>query len=304
MTKEEFFSLNLDYNNYSWKELDEIAGVGESTTKYWLKKAGIKKGSRGNGSEKRKLVGDGSIERLVKEGYSTSQIAEKVGLTARQVTSYRNKQSIGVDSNPEMNRFDKISISSIQEQVIIGSLLGDGWIDVADRDRNYCRLCFQHSIKQSEYCIYKYNLMKEIGNYPTITSRPDQFWKYCEDNYKQITFKSDQNPIFEEYRQNWYIPKKRIYRPDFEKLDVLGLAIWYMDDGSNSKKGGCIIHCQGFPLEDVEYMKDFLTKKFNLELFITKRNQLYITKESKKILFKLIESFVPNTMKYKVIASK
>ena len=66
----------------------------------------------------------------------------------------------------------------------------------------------------------------------------------------------------------WYNPIKHICIEDFKKINGLGLAIWYMDDGSKCKDGGGIISTNCFSLEELEQVKNERkkhSKKINYE---------------------------------------
>lgn len=247
--------------------------------------------------KRKKIFEKEVIEELINLGFSTLQIAQKLGLTSRQVVSYRNKNKIGAKS-----KFGKFELSEIEEQVVIGSLLGDGWIDISNKERQYCRLGFEHSMKQELYCLFKYDLLKRIGKEPKIRKRYDK-----RDNFSNIseliTFKSLQHPLFLSYRNNWYNPTKQLCKKDFDKLGPLGLAIWYMDDGWNQKYGACI-STQCFSNSDLQYMRDKLEERFGLTCTIRGNNVLYITSESKERFFSIIKEYVPNIMAYKIAPFK
>lgn len=245
----------------------------------------------------KKIFNKEEVENLINLGYSTSQIAKKLNVTVRQLVCHRNYCKNGAKS-----KFGKLELNKIEEQIIIGSLLGDGWIDISNKKRNYCRLGFEHSIKQEMYCLFKYEFLKRIGKKPKIKIRYDSREKFLK-FFKSITFKSLQHPIFEGYRKRWYNPNKKLCKGDFDKIEPLGVAIWYMDDGWNQKYGTGI-STQCFSKEDLKYIKNKLLEKFNINCTIRSNNTLYITNKSKKHFFILIKNYIPDIMYYKIAPFK
>ena len=145
------------------------------------------------------------------------------------------------------------ALNDDQLQLIYGSYLGDGYIDITKKNRYRLRII--HCEKQKEYCSWK----AEMFNINKLN--------YCEKNgYSQKPAYNFQTKIFD-LEEN--IPKNTKIVPDWilDNLDERGIAIWYMDDSSINKrqlKNGNIsnyisIHSNNF---DYETQKKFV-KKFN-----------------------------------------
>lgn len=108
------------------------------------------------------------------------------------------------------------------EQVLIGSLLGDGHIS-----KKSCRFEEIHSTKQLPYLKWKANILsKHFGG--VIRSRVIR-----SRDKKEVRYRSKVHPHFASLRVLWYPNgKKVIPEGALEQLDSLGLSIWYQDDGS------------------------------------------------------------------------
>lgn len=246
--------------------------------------------------KRERLISETKLRELIDKKLSTSQIAEKLNVSVRQVVCKRNKLKIGART-----RFGVLDLSSDEEQVIIGSILGNGWIDCTNKERNYYRLCFSHSIKQELYCQYKFKLLSRIGKEPKINIKKDKREGFSPLS-EYVIFKSKQHPIFKEYRDRWYKPNKILCKEDFDKIEGLGLAVWYMDDGWN-RKYGASISTQSFSKEDIEYMIHKIKEKFDIKCTVTSARILNISSESKDKFFSLIKKYIPNSMAYKIASN-
>lgn len=80
----------------------------------------------------------------------------------------------------------------------------------------------------------------------------------CHDNrfkikdYTQPLFYTESLKCLKNFYDRWYTPKKSMCLEDFSKINPLGLAIWYMDDGYKPKYGGCCLCTQSFSKEKLE----------------------------------------------------
>jgi len=111
------------------------------------------------------------------------------------------------------------SLSKVQQQLILGSVLGDGYL----RKKVNAHLQITHSAKQKSYVDWKYNILKNI----VIT--PPKFYK---GNGSRVGYRffTKSIPELTDFYDKFYqsgrkaVPKNLILSP-------LSLAVWYMDDG-------------------------------------------------------------------------
>ncbi|MDV3426223.1 MAG: endonuclease, partial [Bacillota bacterium] len=126
----------------------------------------------------------------------------------------------------------KVSLTQLEQNIIVGSILGDGNLTYAPRSRNaYYREHF--SIKQKEYREWKMN---------NIHSMKFRIEKECH-------LKSPSHPVFTELYDKFYINGIKTITEDNIKLlnHPIGLACLYMDDGTlmisaSKSKGAIRIH--------------------------------------------------------------
>lgn len=108
-------------------------------------------------------------------------------------------------------------LNSDQEQIILGSFLGDG--NIANHGRSRFRLRMTHGFDQMEYCEWKANMFGA----KTRLVKDNGYAKN-----PAIAFNSEM------FGMNQILPKTKQNCPQWvlDKLDARGLSIWFMDDGS------------------------------------------------------------------------
>ena len=187
----------------------------------------------------------------------------------------------------------KYLFSKEQEEVIIGSLLGDGCICSPTN-----RFKVAHGIKQNEYCLYKMSLFSNLN--------PIQY------NHAKggIAFEIGNSEELNYYRSLCYgvDNKKRLITKEFiSKLTEKAIAIWFMDDGNLSGShakwgnGKISISVSSYSFEEIELLKNYLSDNGYGEATITKTKRLVFNgTESEKFQFKIAKWIHPS-MRYKII---
>lgn len=198
-----------------------------------------------------------------------------------------------------------IYISNNANQIILGSLLGDG--SVVKKPTNGI-FSFRHSLVQKDYALYKYNLLKQENLDVKYVERAKSYKqskinnRYIKDNGFCAVY-SKVNQAFNKYREEWYTPTKEVPDSVYE-LNNLGLAIWYMDDGCLHYPTGAYFSTNGFNHNSLLKLKDMLLKNFNLHVNIHKNKDkeiLYLVQADFNKFVSLIKDFVCPSMNYKII---
>lgn len=121
---------------------------------------------------------------------------------------------------------DNIALSQEQQQIIFGGLLGDSYYN---KKRSVIK--FSHSKKQNEYLKWKYSFFngEDISKF---------YIRHYKEGYENESFEfKNKNHKFDDLctflDKNLYSNsgRKKISLKYLKQLDVLGLAIWWMDDG-------------------------------------------------------------------------
>ena len=127
------------------------------------------------------------------------------------------------------------SLSQMQISVIIGSLLGDGYLRIISGRRN-AFLEINHSIKQKDYVDWKYTVLKNI----TVSAPKERIIDKTRTAYR---FYTRQLPELTQLHKKFYRDGKKIV-PDDLFLTPLSLAVWFMDDGSKCRTSDVYLNTQ------------------------------------------------------------
>ena len=182
----------------------------------------------------------------------------------------------------------KLVINSRQEDIIIGSLLGDAYITRRGQ------IQFEQSGKQKEYLYWKHQELGSIS-YKNI-SKVERFDKRFSKRYISYRFWTRQ--YFLSWREKFYKDDKKIVPKDI-RLTPLSLAIWYMDDGCLSDNH-CIIATDGFSKEDIIFLQDAFLKRFLIKSSVKNGSKIAIKRESFNTFFSLVNPYILSSMRHKI----
>ena len=180
-------------------------------------------------------------------------------------------------------------LSGQQRQVLLGSLLGDGYLMPTTSGH-----CFRvgHGLAQAGYVDWKYRHLRDfVRSAPRASGRT-------------YYFRTISMPELSAFRQLWYrTGRKSLPAESLQaELGPLGLAVWFMDDGSLEGRQ-VRINSQSFSLDENEQLSGFLRAKFGIEsrLNLDKgRGRLRISEASIGRLKSLIGPHIIPEMLYKL----
>lgn len=185
-------------------------------------------------------------------------------------------------------------LTSVQKSVIIGSILGDGYLRVT-RGRNDAFLEINHSLKAKEYVDWKYKILKNLVKSPPKQRENGKKWKIA------YRFYTRQHPELTCLLKKFYRNGRKVIPKDLE-LNPLILAVWFIDDGSKTKKSNVYLNTQQFSFKDQRRLL-YLLRKLGIEARLNKNKKYYrirILKESIQKLNKLIGPYIIPPMRYKL----
>lgn len=182
------------------------------------------------------------------------------------------------------------SLSEKQQSLIIGCLLGDGYM----RCKTNAHLQITHSIHQKEYVDWKYRILSNIVRTPPKAYRGNG-------GRVGYRFFTRSLPSLTRYYHLFYDNgRKRIPRDLI--LNEFSLACWYMDDGSKSHRS-CYLNTQQLTLTDQQYLCILMRKRFGLRPAIDKDKQYFRLRfsvcESAQLVTK-IQPHVIASLRYKL----
>ena len=179
--------------------------------------------------------------------------------------------------NPN-NQKTKCILNNEQYQVMLGSYLGDGCLQKQSIYNTY-RLNFTQGIKQLDYLKWKTDAFNLTNSIKTIKSGYTN---------KENIFQSKYSPTF--------ILEDTPFNLALKDLNPLGLAIWFMDDGSRYK-----INSNSFTKEENELLCKMLKDNFSIPSKIIKESNgfysIHILDEAK--LYETIKDYLYPGFEYK-----
>ncbi|MFW9916165.1 MAG: hypothetical protein ACFFGZ_11215 [Candidatus Thorarchaeota archaeon] len=184
-----------------------------------------------------------------------------------------------------------------ENQVLIGSLLGDGSVNKVGVFRE------EHSINQKDYLYWKGE--KLVGLVPRFIFRELRAnWTFKK--RKLIAMYSRTFDCFGELRNEWYPEGKKIIPESIWQIEPLGLAIWFQDDG-NKGKAGFRFATHAFSKKDHRLLQNVLQEKFNIKADIglhrvqgKQFRYLRMKKNPARRFEEIIAAFVHSSMQYKL----
>lgn len=188
-----------------------------------------------------------------------------------------------------------------QRAILVGTILGDGHLETTNKGKTF-KLRIEHSISQKAYVDWLYEYFKPMVNTPPRIKQQLVQGKY----YQKYGFSTLALTSFRFYGQQFYPRGKKVVPAMIHKLITpLGLAVWFMDDGSlkSAQHRARIINTQGFSDADLIVLRKMLEQKFQIMTTLRKQKegmQLYILSGEIERFIELIKSYVIPTMEYKI----
>ena len=192
-----------------------------------------------------------------------------------------------------------LKLNQKQKEVLVGLLLGDGHLATQNGGRTYA-LKIEHSVKQRAYVDWLYELYKKwVRTPPQIKYREGEPFSYYFSTYAHGAFRF--------YGQQFYLNGKKVVPHLIGKLlTPLGLAIWFMDDGSlkSQRHKTFIIHAIGYEKRELEQLQSVLLGKFGIKTNLHRQKKiywrLYVYSESAERFREHTEKYILPSMGYKL----
>ncbi len=194
-----------------------------------------------------------------------------------------------------------LKLSEIQKNVLVGLLLGDGHIELSPNGKT-ARLKVEYSVKNSDYVDFLYKIFKNLVRMTPRTRTVKGFGK----NFDRVGFTTLCLPDFLHFRDLFYQGKTKIVPSNISKLlTSIGLAVWFMDDGSYKSKEckGKLLCTHNFNSKEIGLLCKVLDHDFALGAIprIQKDGtEIYINASSYEKLKTIISPFMVKSFLYKI----
>lgn len=192
-------------------------------------------------------------------------------------------------------------------------LLGDASIPKARTEGTTHHLQITHCMEQEEYLLQKKKILEHLTSVRFYTDQVNNT------NYKCCRLVTRTHPFYDAMRDHMYHEGRKTFDEHVLKcLTPLGLALWYLDDGSISLRGNLMIpvmatHC--FNAVEHDLLSRMLQKRFALQWRVNRTTTTYkgikkntmilrLREKDRDKFFDLIRDNVPDCLKYKIDSSK
>lgn len=263
------------------------------------------------------MISKAELDRLYNtDKLSLSQIAQRVGLS--YATVQRTMRRFGLRTrdyalaSANMNNQRIIKFNYEQEQLVLGSLLGDASLwHWTMRSNKKCgstltgyKLSFSHTQKQLDYLLHK----KAIIGGCAVGQRRSGYGSII----KHFTF--SHTPTLRLYAELCLGSdhKKHVSVRWLDKLDWLGIAYWYMDDGSllvekKYRRPTVTFHTESFTAAELSLLQEMLRDRFGLDTRRATANsdprqQVLSSRHKNEVMTFLanMKEYIVPTMHYKI----
>jgi len=195
--------------------------------------------------------------------------------------------------------------TDVQLQLILGSSIGDSSIWRTRSDNIVVRV--NHSDTQKKYFDLKYRVLQSYLREPYVGPNNKRGFNkrahakiYSAEIHPSKQLRSVHRLLYLDVKH------KKLNLDYLNKLNEIGLAFWYMDDGSysgNEVSPTCSIHLNKLSKKEKDAIMSYFKNKWNLEVVIKRYGKdtrvIFNTKACKR-LFTLISQYVLESMQYKL----
>jgi hypothetical protein len=193
------------------------------------------------------------------------------------------------------NSKQKTILSDHQLDVLVGTLLGDGWLEKGEPHWQ-ARFGFKQKLANANYVNHVYKVLENLTGTP-----PKQ-------NQNDFQFKTLSSRTFDFYYNQFYPKgKKRVPSMIHKMLTPRAIAYWFMDDGWNwnGNSNTFVFSTDGFSKADVERLSDLLNTKFSLNTRVrlragTNYPRIFVYANCWKTFFDIIDPYILDEFRYKL----
>lgn len=196
-----------------------------------------------------------------------------------------------------------LGLTTKQHEVLIGLLLGDGHLEYSPTTKR-ARLKVEQRENAYAYIEWLYNVFQPWIR-GTIRTKV-QSLRTTGRSYRKYYFTTYRHQLLAHYHQLFYRERIKIVPENIsDLLTPLGLAIWFMDDGSvkSHESKGRILNTHAFDQNEIDQLCNVLQNKFLLQAWPRQQKdgiQIYISGKSAEAFQALIEPNIISMMKYKL----
>lgn len=199
---------------------------------------------------------------------------------------------------------EEIDLTKDQEEILIGTLLGDSSIGYTHNKCRFPNLTFSHCKKQELYANIKFQKLNIIMS--SILERQyktETIIKGKKCKVQPVIYAIGHNcKCLVKYRELFYNSEgKKVMPIEFleNHFTAQSLAYLYMDDGCKNQKS-YNLNLQCFTEKELIDFAYFLKKKFELDFIVKNDKTMYLRYKSIQLFESLIIPYITSDMQYKI----
>lgn len=266
-----------------------------------------------------KLICDkGNIEKLYKELGTVAGVATYFNKSYNTMVYWFKKYEVPFVTHKSLfMELKDTHLSDRCRSIILGTILGDGYVEMTSHSNKNARLCVSHCERQKPYLEWMCNELKPFSTKVKLltgeTVREIKGRSFV--STPAYYFKTVSHPDLGNFRTEFYNYNKTkvITESNVKNINELSLLVWYLDDGSLhiDKRDGCLyinMATNGFSYEEQLILMEVLSKFFDGSIRTYQHSnkdrgdyyiRLYGTKHILKLLKTLSSIAIPPGMEYK-----
>ena len=199
--------------------------------------------------------------------------------------------------NAEGSSSSASELSLRQQEVLVGTLLGDGCLA---KHGYHHRLHVKHAVAQRALVEFKYDAFRDL-----ISMRPHSFDQQLNGRgYPCVQFATRTSPALSEWHARFYRAGRKVVPADIARyLTPLAVSVWLMDDGA-ADFAGVTFQTHSFRADELELLRGALNLNFGVAT-TCRRNKggmvLYVGAGQLSRLRALVEPHILPEFGYKLI---
>ena len=242
------------------------------------------------------MKNESAVMNLYDQGiYSATEISRILNIGNNRVWDVLIKHGI---RRKDLDELNKLNISSkLQEEVLIGTIIGDGSLIRQNKTAVKCRMSLAHSMKQKEYFLKKYEILKPLINSDYFIQ--SEFHKKAQKTYTCIKFQSRADLLYTDLRNKWYKNGKKVICEDIYRYGADCLAVKFFDDGYNAKHGFAI-SMANFDENSIKIFMNWINTNFGISSSLHKSKSVYIPSRYRERFIETVKPFATSDVLYKL----